>query len=244
MKKTLKIYLVSLFFLILCSIIGYFSKYANFKSAQVPLMISSIVFIISLFPCGYGKKSKFLNIILLLMFAIVLGFCIRAWYILRGFDNNFWIMFAVSLFASSFIWLFYLFSFVPGFNSHPKIYTLLFALFFFVIYVGLVFWTETTFLSTLGYYLIIELGFLFASLSSSTNNWELFRKIALSALFVVMIACVIASIATGDFDFDISGIDFSNTPNDKKKDKELKITNEKPIIVDTGLKPFENDTEY
>ena len=221
MKKTFKIFLMSLVFLTLCSIVGYFTKYANFKDVWGPLVIAAPILLLSIILSIIGKYYKTINIVSFVMNAVALGFCIRAWYILRNFDNSLWIMLAISVVASSFIWLFYLFSFLPGFDSHPITDTLLFALIFLVFYIILVAKTKTTFVSTLGYYLIIELGFLFASLAAASDNWKLFRNISLSTFSVIAVAIIIAIIAgSGDFDIDISGLDF---PCETKKRKRKKL---------------------
>lgn len=206
---------MSLLFLILCSVAGYLARYIDFGNQWAPLIIGIVLLIVScLFAIG-GKYLKFLNIITFTLNSIALGFCIRSWYMFRSFDNTIWIMLAVSVAASLVLWIFYLYSLIPGFDNSPKTFTFVFAFIGLIGYVFLVFSTNTTFLSTLGYYLLIELGFLFASVSSAYDNEQLFRNIVLSSFSVFIVAIIIAIIAIAD-DLDISDISFSKSENENE----------------------------
>ena len=178
MRKNLKICGISLIFFIISSIIAYLLKYMKLINPIVPLLVGFGILIFSGILAFVAKKLYFLNIVCFILNSIALGLCIRAWYIYRNFDNNIWIMLLVSLVSSLYILIFYLYSRIPIFDRHPVLMTLLFFVISIVAYILLVIYTKTTFLSTYGYYMIVEISFLFASFSSENSNEELFRKLS------------------------------------------------------------------
>ncbi|MDD4212399.1 MAG: hypothetical protein PHY42_03250 [Bacilli bacterium] len=221
MKKTLFIFIASLGFLLISSICAYFLKFVTFEDACDPLMIGCIIFLVNIVFATLAKKYYQLNFLSFAINAIGLGFCIRAWYIFRNFDNSLLIMLAVSVIASLYLWVYHLYSKLPYFNYYPTFWTIIFVILTLVLYIISVVNTGTTFLSTVGYYLIIEVAFLFATGVKAKTYKKLFRNVLLSSFSVIVVAILIAlMMLSGDgLDLDLSGVDFSGPSKDKNKKK-------------------------
>ena len=217
-KKVCLVTLFSSIFLLLSSISAYFLKYVTFPDAWTPLLIGFGLLIISGIIAVISKKVYFFNYICFIISGVALGFCINAWYIFRGFNNSLFLMCIIALLSSLYIVIFYLFSRIKIFNSHPNIFSILFVLILLIIYVFVIIYTKTTFMSTFGYYMIIEIAFTFAMFVEVQNNKQLFRNIVLSTFSVVIVGIIIAIIMAGG-DLDIDGSFFDIDLNNKKKTK-------------------------
>lgn len=230
MKKTFFVSMVSLGFLLISSIGAYFLKYVTFDNAWVPLLIGAIIFIVNIFFAVLAKEYYKLNFLSMVINAIGLGFCIRAWYIFRDFDNSLLTMLAVSIVTSFYLWIYFLYSKLPYFDNHPTFLTIFFIIITIIAYIISVLATETTFVSTVGYYLIIEVAFLFAMCIQVDTYKKLFRNVLLSTFSVIAVAIIIALIMLGgdSFDLDVSGFDFDFSGF--KKDKKLEHDQMKNII--------------
>lgn len=221
MQKTFFVSIVSLGFLLISSICAYILRYVTFENAWIPLIIGFGFFLINIAVAIIAENHYRINYVSFAINAIGLGFCIRSWYIFRNFDNSILIMLVVSVIASLYLWVFHMYSKLPFFDRHPTLSTIIFLIFTLVSYTFVVAETRTTFVSTIGFYLIIEVAFLFAMGVRVDTYKELFRNVLLSSFSVIAVAIIIAIIMLGgdDLDLDLSGLNFSNSSNEKKKKK-------------------------
>ena len=159
MKKITFVSILSFIFLSLSGTFTYLFSYLPFKIPWV-FMITGIFILIAsgIFSAVYGKAIK-ANIIIFVVNAVSLGLCIKAWYIFRGFSNSLLIMLLVSLIVTAVLWLFYLLLFIPFLEKHFGIYIWLFIISVIVIYVFVMAFTKTHFVSTIGFYMIVEIAF-------------------------------------------------------------------------------------
>ncbi len=208
MKKILIVSSFSFGFLALASVVAYFLRFLA-SDVWLPIVIGVLLLVISGLLAFFAKKSITFNAVCSMISAVALGFLIRAWYINRGFDNPIWMMLLVSLAAVAYLWLFFLLTRIPFLRRHPMLVAVLFVLFSFVVYLVVVFSTVTTFVSTFGYYMMIEIAFIFAMCKSAASSCELVRAMTLSTytLFAVAVIIVILILLGGDGDFDLD-LDF------------------------------------
>ncbi len=221
MKKLISTSLIAFIFLELSSFISYFIPNSIWTKAWIPLLIGFGLMIISgVFSIiGNTKKIKAFMVLPLISNAIALGMYIEAWYVYRGFDNSLIIMTLVSLAAVLILWLFYLLLLIPIFNNYYGIFITIFIIFVSISYILLIIFTKTTFLSTLGYYLIISTGFLFAISTNESDKFALIKRMANSTYSVVIVGIIILILmCDGDLDFDFSGGDLGlESPKKKRK---------------------------
>lgn len=224
MKKISIVSAMSFLFLIICSTVAYFLRYVSFNSAIVPLVVGVVVLILSGVLAIFAKQKNLLNIICFVLSAIALGFLIRAWYIFRGFDNSFLTILLVSLACIVYLWIFYLLTFIPFFEKHFNWFFWIYFILSFIAYILVIIFTKTTFVSTFGYYMIIEMAFIFALCAESKNLTELVRSITISTYSVFIVAIIIILFMSGGdgFDADFSGFSLNEkkTPKNQRVDLE------------------------
>ena len=139
-----------------------------------------------------------------------MGILIRAWYIVRGFENSFGTVCMVSLATVLYLWIFFALSKIPFIHKSKIAYTVLcvvYVILSVVFYLVVMINTETTFVSTFGFYMIIELAFIFAMSLEVNTKEELIRNLTLSTYSVFIVAIIaavviIAAAAGGDCDCD------------------------------------------
>jgi len=220
MKKIGIVSILSFVFLFISSLVAYFLGGITFSSVWVPLCVGVGILIASGVLAIFAKRNMALNAVCYVVSGVALGFCIRAWYVFRDFYNPLWLLALVSLACVAYLWVVFVVSRIPVCKSHPKIYALVAFILSFVGYVLLVIFTKTTFISTFGYYMIIEIAFLFAMFNSSDDFYELFRNITISTYSVFVVAVILViSIASGedfDLDFALDGFDVATPPNKKQ----------------------------
>ena len=107
-------------------------------------------------------------------------------------------MLAVSLLASVYFVVFLLPLLIPSFNRHYGWYLLTFTLLSIVGYVLLVVLTKTTWVSTLGYYGILQLGFIISLSFKCKNRKELYNSFLASSYSVATCALIILIIVVSD----------------------------------------------
>ena len=227
MRKVFIVSILSFLFLTIASIVTYILKFIVFKNAWMPLIIGVAILSASGVLAIFGKRKLWINIVCFTVSGIALGFCIRSWYAFRKFDNGLGVLTLVSLCCVLYLWIVFALSRLKFARNHPTLFVIIVTLLSLTAYVLLVVFTKTTYVSTFGYYMIIEIAFLFAMFSSTDDEFELFRKVTLStySVFVVAIIIVIMLLSGegGDVDFDLSGIDLdfnigsSNGKKTKKK---------------------------
>ena len=182
----------------------------------------------------FTKDVIRLNILCFAVSAVAMGILIRAWYIVRGLDNGITTMCLVSLATVLYLWIFFALSRIPFFRSSQLAYTM-FVIFFVIIsaaaYFAVMFSTDTSFVSTFGFYMIIELGFIFAMMLEVKSNRELITNITHSTYSIFIVAIVVGifvliAVAGGDgcdCDCDCGGCegcDCGGCDSGKRKNKD------------------------
>ena len=210
MKRLGIVSLASLLFLLICSSVAYLLRFLPLDNPWWYLVIGLSVLLLSAVAAIIGRKIFVLNAVCFFVSAVALGACIRAWYIFRGFDNPFWLMALVSVAAVLYLSFFFLLSRIPIFERHPAQFVAAFLLISLAGYLVLVFTTKTTYVSTFGYYMLIELAFVIAVYAESGSLRELFRAIALSTfsvfgIIVFIAVMMLAASGGGDCDCDLDG---------------------------------------
>jgi hypothetical protein len=156
----------------------------------------------------FAKKTIGLNILCFMLSAIALGFCIRAWYIFRNFDNSLLTIFLVSLACVIYLWIFYILAHIPLFEKYFTAFFWIYFIISFIAYFLIMAFTKTTYISTFGYYMLIEMAFIFALCAESENANELVRSLTLSSYSVYIVAVIILICMYGGGDgFSIDGLD-------------------------------------
>ncbi len=206
-KKAGLVSAVSFAFLLVCSVVAYSLRFAPLSSAAVTLVIGLGILALGGALVLFAKKRIALNIPVFFLSAVALGFCIRSWYLFRGFDNSLTVMLAVCLCATAYLWVFYLFSKIPLFRDNPAAFVSLYLIISLAAYILTVIFTRTTYVSTFGYYMLIEITFIFAMYSEADNAGSVIHNLALSTFSVFGAAAFIAAIIAlavlgGDCDFD------------------------------------------
>jgi hypothetical protein len=209
MKKISIVSFASFVFLFLCSAVAVLMKNV-FDSAISALAVGVVILIVSGVIAFVVRERMIINMICFLLSSVAMGILIRAWYINRGFENSFGTVCMVSLATVLYLWVFFALSKIPFIHKSKAAYTVLCALyavlsivFYFVVMLN----TETTFVSTFGFYMIIELAFIFAMSLEVNTKEELVRNLTLSTYSVFIVAIIaavviIAAAAGGDCDCD------------------------------------------
>ena len=210
MKKTALVSISSLVFLLMASAVAVLSKWL-FGNAVTALIIGVSILAVSAALALLVRESREVNIVCFIISSVAMGILMRAWYINRGFDNGFGVMAIVSLAAVLYLGLFFALSRLAFVRNSKKAYVALAVIYLIIsaaIYTVVVFTTETTYVSTFGYYMIIELAFIFAYSNETATTDELIRNLTLSTYSVFGAAIAIAvfiiiAAAGGDCDCDL-----------------------------------------
>ena len=205
MKKITLVSLASCFFLFIASGIAIITR-SLFSAALPTFLIGLGVLIASGVASLFTKESIKLNILCFAFSAVAMGILIRAWYLVRGLDNSIATMCLVSLAAVLYLWVFFALSRIPLFRSSHLAY-IIFVIFFLIIsavaYLVIMLNTKTSFVSTFGFYMIIELGFIFAMSLEVDSPAELIMNITHSTYSIFIVAIVVGifvliAVAGGD----------------------------------------------
>lgn len=168
------------------------------------------------------KKIKFTKYFSLFLNAIALGFCIRTWYIFRLYDNSILLMLLISLASLIYLWFFYVLLFIPFFDKHCDLFMLFFIIASFIGYILLIIFTKTTWLSTFGFYMIVEIAFIIGLCMQTKSLDELMSTMLICSFSVFIVAVIIAILMLGgdgfdlDFDFGFSGSGKTTSPKKQK----------------------------
>jgi len=228
MNRILKTGIVTFLFLLVSSVTGYFAKYIPINEFWPMFGIGSGVLVLGLIILAFFHKHQKIKPFILVLNAISMGFYLRSWYILRGFENELWIMLLVSLLATLYFLVYALFLIFPIINKYYGWYLLVFILLSIGGYICLLFLTKTTWVSTLGYYGIIVLSFILClSVEDKTTN-EKYNRLLIGSYSIAICALIIAIIALGGdgldgFDIDLG--DFSSPSSPKRKQKTIPSSN-------------------
>lgn len=197
MKKITFISLISFLFLSLCSVFECLYRCIPFEEAWVPLVIGFGYLIISGVLAVYVKRNVIGNIICFIINSAALGFCIRAWYMFRDFDNPLWVMLLVSLACVVYLLIFYFSLYIPFIEKHLNVYIWVFLVLTLVLYLIVMIESTTTYVSTFGYFVIVEIAFILAMCNQQNSLKHLFRDVVISTYSVLIVAIIIALIMLG-----------------------------------------------
>ncbi len=151
---------------------------------------------------------------------VAMGFFLRCWYINRGFDNPLWVMLCVSLLASVYFVIFVLPLLIPAVNRRYTWYLIVFFALSVTGYILLLVLTKTTWVSTLGYFGLLQLGFIL-SLSFDGEQTNGFLVSSYSVMLCAAIVFVLSVCGDGgDCCCDsVDGFGTVDSPLDRNKKK-------------------------
>lgn len=217
MKRCLQTLAVSFAFLIVTSVVGYSAQYIPldfwwiFGIASGILAVGAVLAVILRKKRAYKYAAIFIN-------AVAMGFYLRSWYINRGFNNPLWLMLCMALLATAYLFVIMLVAAIPRLEKFRFWFITGFVLLSFVGYLLLVFLTKTTWVSTLGYFGLIQLGF--AVSLSAKENGKLTAWL-LSSYSVALCASIILIIALGGDGLDCLFDGLGGLGGNGKKDKKM-----------------------
>ncbi len=223
MKKISITMLVSSFFLMATAVVAYLAGLAQLNSFWWAFGIASALLVLG-FVLMLFKQPK-LYAVTFVINAIAMGFYLRSWYINRGFNNSLLLMIGVVLLAVVYMLLFVLPLFIPFVNKHYGLYLIIFVLLSLAGYICLLIFTKTTWVSTLGYFGIVQLAFIMGlSFGASDLEEQIFSNVICS-YSVLICGIVILAIVVGGDECDAScdcgsPSDFSSPINGKKSSQQ------------------------
>ena len=208
MKKISIVSLASLLFLFLCSAVARLTR-GLFPHATAALVVGAVTLAVSGLLAWILGQRLWANILCFFISALAMGVLIRAWYILRELDNTLPVMLLVSAAAVGYLWVFFALSRLPFVQRSSGAYALLCVLYLAAsvgAYLAVMLSTKTTYVSTFGYYMAIELAFIFAMSMVVSSPEGLIRNLTLSTYSVLIVALIAGAIAlmvaSGDADCD------------------------------------------
>ncbi len=192
MKKITIVSFASLCFLLFSSAVAYFLRYTDWNGAWKYLLVGVGILVASSVIAVFAKENTAINLVCFFISSVALGFCIRSWYVFRGFDNSFGVMALVSLAAVAYLCFFALLGRIPVIARHINLCVWIYIILSTIGYVIVIFTTETTFVSTFGYYMIVESAFILAMCKSADGLSGMVRALALSTYSIFAAAAMIA----------------------------------------------------
>ena len=208
MKKTALVSIISFIFLVISSLVAWALQFSGIKNHWLMWGIAAIMLTTSIVVAVIIRERPKLSAINLVINAAATGFFIRAWYIFRGYENGFLTMFMVCLACMAYLWLFYAINLIPFVERHFFAFFIGYFIISGIAYIAVIALTHTTFVSTFGYYMIIETGFLVALCFEANTFSRFLRLLALSTFSVIIVAVIIAILFIagegGDLDVDLT----------------------------------------
>ncbi len=205
-KKALAVNIAAFIFLFLCSLTAY--TVGQFSlDATASLIAGGVILVLGGVCALLAGRVWALSIPAYILSSVAMGFSIWAWYIFRGFNNPLWLMLLVSLGATLCLWLFWALSQIRIFAEHPDVFTVAYVLLSLAAYLAVMLTTKTTYVSTLGYYMLVEIAFLIAMRAEWEDTRGLLRTLSVSsfsvfALVAVAVSLIALAVLSGDGDFD------------------------------------------
>ena len=223
MKKITIISLTSFVFLIISSLVAYVLGVLNVNNLPATFFIGIFILIINGILSIFLKHNVVHDIILLTISSISLVLLIRSWYIFRGFDNSPLILLLVCISCVAYILIYYLLMKIPFLDRHRVLFTILFIIISTIGYIIVMANTTTTYVSTFGYYMIIQISFIIALCMEAENTHVVLRNMVKCSFSIFIVAVIIGiMILAGDgadFDFSLDGLSFDGGGGSSKKDK-------------------------
>jgi len=221
MKKLSIILIMSFIFFTIPSIVVNILPYlpidklvSSYDDVLSPIFIGIVILTFSGLFSIFIRKVTWLNIIYFTLNAIAFGFCIRSWYIFKGFETPAFLIMLTPFACVAYILIFFALAHIPFFSKHFKAFFWLFFILTVTISSIFIIIYNSDFLSVLGYYLLVDLGFIKVLCVRTKNLKALIRKIAVSSysIYFVAIIILIAILSDGDgVDIDIGDLLDFNT---------------------------------
>ena len=187
--------LMSLIFLIAASLTAFGTGYLPCPKREYYMAYLAggvLILILSGLAVFIVRKNTAVNVICFMANSVALGLCIRSWYILRELENNLLTLFLVCIACIAYLWIFFGLCLIPAIKRHIKLFFWVWLFLSFIGYTVAVALTETTFLSTFGYYMLVVSSFIYAIVSHSEDKKQLMRALTLSTYTVVVVAIIVA----------------------------------------------------
>lgn len=205
-KKALTVNAAAFVFLLLCSLTAYTVGRLAIGATE-SLIVGGVMLVLGGVCALLAGRVWALSIPAYILSSVAMGFSIRAWYIFRGFNNPLWLMLLVSLGATLCLWLFWALSQIRILAEHPDVFTVAYILLSLAAYLAVMLTTKTTYVSTFGYYMLVEIAFLVAMRAEWEDTRGLLRTLSVSsfsvfALVAVAVSLIALAVLSGDGDFD------------------------------------------
>ena len=195
MKRLFKTFAASLLFLTVTSLVGYFAYYTQIKNFWAVFGIASGILALSVVLTCIKKKAT--KIAAFFVIAVSMGFYLQSWYVNRGFNNSVWLILGVAALASAYMLIFVLPLLVPAINRHYSIYLTFFVVLSLAGYVALLVFTKTTWVSTLGFFGILQLSFILGSSFDCKDVDDEMQALLISSYSIAVCAVIILIVALG-----------------------------------------------
>lgn len=234
MKKITLVSIISILFFSLSSIITYILRFSETDNKWFFFTIGIFLILISGFLAFAFKKYNGIVKTCLVLNSIALGFFIKAWYIFSGYDNPLWMMLLVSVSTVILLLVYYLLTYIPFFNRHPVLLTVLYIILILIIYIVVASTTKTTFVSTFGFYMIVQFTFIIGLCIESRTYSELMKNMLYCSYSIIIVAIIIGlmMLAGDGVDLSLDGLDFSGGGSGGNGPKKARNELEREVIND------------
>lgn len=226
MKRIFRTVAASFLFLAVVSLTGYLARFCIEKfwtAFGVGCGVLALGVAVGLIKNVYAKCVSFL------VNAVSMGFFLRAWYLNRNFDNSLWLMLGVAALAVGYMLVFALPLLIPALNKHYKIYLAVFVVLSLGAYMALLCLTKTTWVSTLGFFGILQMSFILGSSFRCDDRDDEIVALWISSYSIVVCAAIILVVALGgdgcdgcDCGCDGTGGDFGSPVAGKQNQRQSK----------------------
>lgn len=226
MKKISLVSIISIIFFSLSSLVAYTLKFSDTENKWVFFGLGVILIIISGLIALFFNEYKTMNITCLIMNSVALGFLIRAWHMNCKYDNSLLMLLLVSLGVTLLIWLYYLLLFIPFFDRHPILLTILFIILIVTLYIIIMCNTSTSYMSTFGFYMIVVFAFIIAMCVNVNSYSELISTMLIATYSIILVAIIMGLLMLAgdgaDFDLGLDGSSFGGDAGGVEKKKQRK----------------------
>lgn len=186
------------------------------------IIITGVILVISVLFALICRNNTPVHIFCLFLNGVALGFAIHAWLIHKDYDLSFVQLLGISGLCLAFLWGVYLITKIPIIEQNPfvtKLVVIILVILSVIAYIFLILFVKTTWLSTFGYEMIVQLALMLAVYTHSDDLPQLIKRMLLCSYSVIIVAIIIAIIVLGgDFDFDVD-LDLDGFRKGKKSKK-------------------------
>ncbi len=218
MKRKFTMMFISALFLTATSVVARVLSFvplgfwANFGIGSGLLVVGLLLLVF----CG---KHNAVKCVVTVINALSMGCYLRSWYINRGFDNSLWLMLFVVALATIYYLVAILPMAIPAVEAKKGLYLTLFVIASVVLFVLLVIFTKTTWVSTLGYFGLIQLGFVICL--ALDEKQKIYNAMVAStytvAICAVIILIVVLSASSDGGGSILDGLDIPSGDGKKSK---------------------------